>query len=537
MLKSLAIDNYVLVDHLDVSFPGGLVIITGETGAGKSILIGAISLLLGARADVAVLRDKSRNCVIEAVEEEDGNEHYIRRVIAPSGRSRAFFDDQPVSLEELRDTFSGQIDIHSQNQQLLLADRKFRLGIIDGFAGTEKDLSRYCALFEEWQEAKRSLAGLKERIELFERQREYMEFQYEKLSSANICKGEIAALEAEQRQLANSESIRENIDRICGIYESSREESVDSILKNMTASARKVAPLIEEFSNLASRLESVRIELKDIVGDVSGMGEKLVFSPERLSEVDKRLALLYDLLRKHGVQGEEELITLREELRLKIEAHLDGDLECERLEKKCASLERECHEAAEALHDKRLAAAPGLSSLLEESIRSLEMPQAVFSVAITNKNDLGRDGADDVAFLFNANGRELQDLAKCASGGEFSRIMLCLKSVLSGFSGLKTVIFDEIDTGVSGSIADKMGKMIVEMGSNIQVFAITHLPQVASKGNAHYKVFKQTVDGEARSGIRLVEGDQRVREIARLLSGEKLSDEAIANAEFLLKEN
>lgn len=536
MLQRLSIENYALIDHLDIQFPGDLVIITGETGAGKSVLMGALSLLLGAKADASAIKDKNRNCVVEAEFCDQGREVILRRVVSPAGRSRVFVDDEPVSLDELRELSTRLVDIHSQHQHLLLADRRFQLSALDGFAGLGDMMESYKALYEEYVSKRRELAELTDAIALDEKEREYIEFQYEKLNSARLSAGELQELEQEQTILSSSEQIKEYIARAEQLFEG-EENSIESSLREMEGILSRLTSYIPEFEDLRARVESSRIELKDVYEDVAAKGANINYSPKRLEEVDNRLALLYDLMRKHGVDSVEALIELRDNLSQRLSKGLDRSLEKEALEKKLSSLEKECSEMAMAIHSSRVAASPELSTVLQQKIRSLEMPLANFEVSVRLRDSFAGDGQDDIVFLFNANGGQLQELSKCASGGELSRIMLCLKSLMASYVGMPTMVFDEIDTGVSGSIADKMGELIVEMGRNMQIFAITHLPQVASKGSAHFLVYKES-DGDQmpQTKIKEISGEQREREIARMLSGSNLTPEALANARVLLKQ-
>lgn len=536
MLQRLSIENYALIDHLDIQFPGDLVIITGETGAGKSVLMGALSLLLGAKADASAIKDKNRNCVVEAEFSDQGREVILRRVVSPAGRSRVFVDDEPVSLDELRELSTRLVDIHSQHQHLLLADRRFQLSALDGFAGLGDMMENYKALYEEYVSKRRELAELTDAIALDEKEREYIEFQFEKLNSARLSAGELQELEQEQTILSSSEQIKEYIARAEQLFEG-EENSIESSLREMEGILSRLTSYIPEFEDLRARVESSRIELKDVYEDVAAKGANINYSPKRLEEVDNRLALLYDLMRKHGVDSVEALIELRDKLSQRLSKGLDRSLEKEALEKKLSSLEKECSEMAMAIHSSRVAASPELSTVLQQKIRSLEMPLANFEVSVRLRDSFAGDGQDDIVFLFNANGGQLQELSKCASGGELSRIMLCLKSLMASYVGMPTMVFDEIDTGVSGSIADKMGELIVEMGRNMQIFAITHLPQVASKGSAHFLVYKESDGGQMpQTKIKEISGEQREREIARMLSGSNLTPEALANARVLLKQ-
>ena len=537
MLKRLYINNYALIDSLDIDFPENLVIITGETGAGKSILLGALSLLLGGRADVAHLGNKERNCVVEAEFSSNGDEYIVRRVLSPQGRSRAFINDDPVTLDELKELTSTLVDIHSQHQQQLLSDRRFHLSVIDAFAGNADLLKSFSEHYSTYQNLKKKIEELDARIEKSRKNRDYIEFQFNQLSEARLVPGELEELESEQSRLANSELIREQMARIDEIFES-EEQSLPSQLRQLESALDRASAFVPELNALKDRVESARIELKDINYEISSIGEGISSDPVRLETVESRIALIYDLMRKHSADSVDELVSIRDAFSAELEEGVDFDNERSRLASDLDGVISLCDAEASALHEARLKAAPEISARIEASVRSLEMPHAAFRTVISDKAKWGCDGRDDVVFFFSANGEErLQELSKCASGGEMSRIMLCIKDLMSQYAGMPTIIFDEIDTGVSGSIAHKMGEMIVDMGRNMQVIAITHLPQVASKGGAHYIVEKNYgEDGRARSGIRPIEGEERVGEIARMLSGSSLTPEALANARVLLNE-
>lgn len=533
MLKRLTIENYILINHLDIAFPGDLVIITGETGAGKSILLGALSLLLGARADASVVKDTSRNCVVEAEFETAEGSLPVRRVVSSQGRSRAFVNDEPVTLDFLKEIAPTLLDIHSQNQHLLLASRRFQLSVIDGYASTQQDAAAYCGLYQQYTAACRELDRLERTIAEAEKERDYLEFQYGKLCEAHLVEGELSSLEAEEKQLSNSEQIRESLEKAISLFDGGHQP-LNGMLKEAEAALSKVAAFVPGLDEICGRLSSARIELKDISDDISYRRENTASSPGRLEEVENRLALLYDLMRRHGVSSVEELVALRDSIAGKLGGCREERERLEEMRRNCSQLKLRCSAAAEALHSARAAAAEKLSQILQLQIRTLEMPRADFSVRVGKRDSFGPDGVSDVTFLFNANGGEMQNLSSCASGGEMSRIMLCIKSLVSRYGGMPTVIFDEIDTGVSGSIADRMGEMIVDMGGHQQVFAITHLPQVASKGSAHYLVYKEFSEQQAVSRIKKLEGEERTREIARMLSGSTVTPQALANAEVLL---
>ena len=536
MLQRLLIENYALIDHLDITFPGGLVIITGETGAGKSILLGALSLVLGGRSDASVVKDPSRNCVVEAVFEEEGRERIFRRVVSPQGRSRGFMDDEPASVEQLRLAAGRLVDIHSQHQQLLLAERAFQRTVLDSYAGIRSDVDAHARRYQEWLDTGAALKALDEQIAASERERDYLEFQFNQLEAAALREGELEALEAEQQRLSHSESVKEQLARVEQLFEG-EEGSLESRLKEAASALDRIAPWFPEFQDYSTRIESARIELKDVRDEVAARGERIQFDPQRLEEVDARLSQLYALLRKFDVPAVADLIALRDDLSARLGEGLDRQLERSRLQQRVDALAAECRRSADAIHAARVKAAPSLAKLLQEQVRALEMPRARFDVQVEERADIGADGADDICFLFDANERGLAPLSQCASGGELSRIMLCIKALLAEYQGMPTLIFDEIDSGVSGSVAEKMGRLIADMGQRMQVVAITHLPQVASKGAAHLLVYKEPAAAGLRTAIRPLEGEERLLEIARMLSGEDITPEARANAAVLLQGN
>lgn len=535
MLRRLTIRNYILIDSLDINFPGNLVVISGETGAGKSILLGALSLLLGHRADLQVLADDSHNCVIEAEFAHQGEEYILRRVITPQGRSRAFINDEPCTLDEMKAISSRLIDIHSQNGQLLLSDLAYAREVVDHFAALEEDAAACASAFDLWQDARRRLEELRARIEADSREHEFLQFRYDRLQQAGLKVGELESLEAEQKRLAGGQDISEAVAAITSAFDN-EESSISSSLKSVSAAMSRIVRYVPEFEALKERLESARIELRDIEQEVEGFGDSLDFSPERIRQVEDRLSDLYELMRREDVQTEAELIACRDQLDSRLEASQDSELSCAELAKEVETLEAEYLKIASKLSAARREAAPRLDAMVCDSLHGLELPSAKFETAITEAS-AGRMGVDTVRFLFSAQpNTPMQELSKCASGGELSRVMLSLKSLLTGWKGMPTVIFDEIDAGVSGSVAHKMGQRAVEMGRDTQVFVITHLPQVASRGRAHFLVYKTIdADGRAASFIRRIEGEERVREIARMLSGETLTEAALANARVLLE--
>lgn len=535
MLKRLIIQNYALIDSLDISFPDGLIIITGETGAGKSILLGAISLLLGNKADMSVFKDDTKNCVVEA---EFGDDFILRRVLSPNGRSRSFLNDEPVSLSQLSQISNKIIDIHAQHQHLLLTDADFQLSVLDNFAGNQTLLENYVKIFKEHLSVQEQIRILDKKINAAVEESDYNSFLFNQLNEAKLVDGELQELEMEQQRLANAEQIKSSLFEVISLF-NPYDISIVQNLKDAVSHLSKNIKYIDSIKELSDRIDSSRIELNDIEQELSQVAEKIVVSPERLQQVDDRLSLIYSLMKKHHCNSVAELLALQKSLESSL--YEAGNMENERniLAQKLSDLESKRISLAGELSDRRQKSAAALSKKIEVSVRSLEMHQAIFKVVVSKSDKLSITGADNLSFLFSANGGErLGDIAKVASGGELSRVMLALKSLMSEYMHLPTMIFDEIDTGVSGKIADKMGDMIGKMGHNMQIFAITHLPQIASKNGAHYLVYKEfNKNNEAETKIRELSYDERVQELARMLSGSSLSDAAIQNAKVLLTEN
>lgn len=558
MLTRLQVSNYVLIDSLDIDFPEGLVIITGQTGAGKSILLGALSLLLGGKSDASCIAEGADKCIVEAqfdmdpddrdlisifeendLEWEDGH-ITVRRMVAQTGRSRSFVNDTPVTVQTLAALSARLVDIHSQHQTLLLSDRQFQLGMLDRYASDAEILNACSAAFSEVSRIRSELNRLEERIAAVERDRDYNEALLRKLDEAGLRAGELEELEEEQKRLANAEEIKELLCECEGLASMSSgdvEISLANSLKEIQKRLSRLSAYIPSTEELSSRLESVRYEVEDVMADVSSLNEGMDVSPERLQEVDDRLMLLYSLLKKHGCRTLDELIDVRDELKSTLLDSSEMEAERDRLKISLDGAQKHLSSVCTSLHDARQSASPGFAEEIRNSIRSLEMPLADFEVAL-EPAPVSANGADSVSFRFSASGRNPVDISRCASGGELSRIMLSLKDMMARFCNMPTMIFDEIDTGVSGSVADKMGSMICSMGRRMQVFAITHLPQVAAKGNAHYMVTKSVgPDGRTVSKMEKLSAEQRVLEVARMLSGSVLTEAAIANAKSLLGED
>ena len=538
MLRRLTIQNYALIDSLDIELPGGLIIITGETGAGKSIMLGALSLLLGGKGDVSALKDSSKNCVVEGEFELDGEELILRRVISPAGRTRNFINDEPANLGELVSIASRIIDIHAQHQHLLLTDAAYQMQVVDYFAGTRTLLEKYRGVFSQLQKSEAALEELDANIARIEGEREYRQFQFDKLYQASLKEGELEELEQEQKQLANAEQIRDGIYGAVSLMQPMGSSIVQN-LKEAVHILQKSSNFVPELQELCNRLESCRIECKDIEDELETLAGGITVSPQRLEQVEERLSLLYSLMRKHSVASVEELLQVRDSLEQELLGAERSIEDRNALVERIKELEAERNSLAEELSRAREAKIKGLGKTLQDSIRDLQMPYAVFEVALEDSGKYTLQGKDAVQFLFCANGNgKLNPVQKAASGGELSRIMLCLKALMANFTGMPTMIFDEIDTGVSGSIADKMGELIGKMGERMQIIAITHLPQIASKRGTHLLVQKEfDRQNNAATRIRRIEGDERVKEVARMLSGSELTNAALENARELLKEN
>ena len=537
MLKRLTIQNYALIENLDIEFPSGLVIITGETGAGKSIMLGALSLLLGGKGDVSALKDSSRNCVVEGEFETDGEPLILRRVISPAGRTRNFINDEPATLAALTEISSTIVDIHAQHQHLLLTDESYQMKVLDYFAGTGNILEEYLQVHNGLLVMESQLKQLKEEMARKEGELEYRAFQLEKLLEAKLKEGELEDLENEQKQLANSEQIRECISGAVGCMQPISGPIVQN-LKDAVHLLQKCSNFVPELEELCNRLESCRIECKDIEDELEMLAERVVVSPQRLEQVEERLSLLYSLMRKHGVGTVEELLQVQKQLQEDIGGADEDAAKAGQMEQELKVLSSRREALADELGRRRREKTDELASVLQESIRDLQMPYAIFKVELASTEKYTAKGKDTVSFLFSANGdKKLNLLQKAASGGELSRIMLCLKSLMAKYTGMPTMIFDEIDTGVSGSIADKMGALIGKMGERMQIFAITHLPQIASKKGTHLLVYKEfDKENNATTHIRQLQGEERVMEVARMLSGAELTEAALENARVLLGE-
>ena len=550
MLRSLYIQNYALIEKLDIDFGSGFSVITGETGAGKSIILGAIGLLLGQRADVKSIRQGAAKCVIEARFEIAGygmrpffeeneleyeDECILRREVYASGKSRAFINDTPASLVQMKELGEQLIDVHSQHQNLLLNKEGFQLNVLDILAHDEEELTNYQSLHREWKQVQQDLEDLIVLAEQNKADEDYIRFQLEQLEDAQLAAGEQEELEQEADTLSHAEEIKAGLFR-AGQVMNSDEGGLLSALKeclNTMLGLQKVYPSAGE---LAERLESSYIELKDISQEVSGKEEEIEFNPVRLEEVNDRLNLIYTLQQKHRVTTVDELLALADDYAAKLANITSSDEQIEELKVRSEALYSKVKKQAAVLTKLRTAAAREVEKQMAARLIPLGMPNVRFRVEIGARKEPGVHGADTVNFLFSANKNgALQSISSVASGGEIARVMLSVKAMIAGAVKLPTIVFDEIDTGVSGEIADRMADIMQEMGdSDRQVISITHLPQIAARGRAHYKVYKQDNETETNSHIRRLADEERIEEIAHMLSGATLTDAALNNAKALL---
>ncbi len=550
MLKSLYIKNYALIDSLEIDFEPGFSVITGETGAGKSIILGALSLILGQRADTKTIKQGENKCIIEgsfdvsaydlkAFCEEysieyDPENYILRREILATGKSRAFINDSPVNLNDLKELGGRLIDVHSQHQNLLLNDTRFQMQVVDALAGNNVLLKDYQQAFRSYQQAEKELQELRFSVQKNKEEEDYLRFQYQSLHEASIQEGELEELEAEQEMLAHAEDIKSALFRIQSAL-SDDERGIVSNLKDSLNASNSLNKVYTKAEEISQRLETAYIDLKDLSTELERQIEDVEFNPERLSFIDSRLDLFYNLQRKHHVSSNMELLDIMNDLKERIEKLDSSDESLSKLEKEVAAKYENALEKAENLTDRRIAVIPSFEKELIKKIAYLGMPNIRFECKVIAEDNLNIYGQDSILFLFSANKNvPLQPVANIASGGEISRLMLCLKSMIAGATALPTIIFDEIDTGVSGEIADKMGLIMSDFGKEMQVIAITHLPQIAAKGNVHYKVYKSDNEDSTVTHLVRLSDKERLDEIARMLSGSTITEAAIQNAKVML---
>lgn len=551
MLKQLYIKNFTLIDTLDMEFRSGFSVITGETGAGKSIILGAIGLLLGQRADSKSVKMGTDKCVIEAhfdlsrygMErffdeneiEFDAEDTIIRRELTSAGKSRAFINDTPVALSMLKELGEQLVDVHSQHQNLLLNKQDFQLNVVDIIADDAKELTDYQQTYVRYQELKKEEQRLREDIEQGRQQVDFMQFQYDELTNARLSDGEQEELEQRSETMSHSEDIK------TALYEaesalSGDEGGVVSNLKKAVSALQGIEHVYPDVAELAERMNSCYIELKDAAAEVSGKMDDVDFDPAELDMVNTRLGRIYELQKKYKVERVDQLLAIQEELGRKLSNIENSDEALAEIERQVSETLKDARRKAELLTEKRRVAAGAIEKQMRERLVPLGMPNVRFEIAV-EQEPLGRCGQDKVSFLFSANtSTPLQPVSQVASGGEIARVMLSLKAMISGAVKLPTIIFDEIDTGVSGKIAEQMARMMSEMGHcDRQVISITHLPQIAALGSTHYKVYKDETAQGTTTHMLMLNDEERVREIAQMLSGSDVSEAAIQNAKELLK--
>lgn len=553
MLKQLYIKNFTLIDTLDIRFNPGFSVITGETGAGKSIILGAINLLLGQRADIKNIKPDNSRCVIEAhfdisrynmqdffTQNDidfDAADCILRRELSTSGKSRAFINDIPVPLNIIRALGQQLVDIHSQHQNLMLNEEDFQLNVVDIIAQNKKLLCKYKECFNDYKAAKKAAEQLRIEIEENKKNEDYLRFQLKELSEANLKSGMQDELERESEKLSHVEEIKAALysaDTILSPGES--ETGVLDMLKEASRSLDDVSAIYPEIKNISERLESCYIELKDISHEISAETDSIEFDPSRLEMINTQLDKIYSLEQKYHLANIEELLNLQAEIDKQLNNIDNSDDELSKLERQEKELFEKCESMASELTSIRTKAAKIIETEMRDRLIPLGIPNVRFSINI-DKKDLCNDGHDRVAFLFSANtNTPMQPVSQVASGGEIARVMLSLKAMISGAVKLPTIIFDEIDTGVSGKIAEKMADIMQEMAeAERQVISITHLPQIAAKGITHYKVYKEETESGTSSRMLLLNKEERINEIAQMLSGSEISDAAVSNAKELLK--
>ncbi len=552
MLQQLSIKNYALIEESTIHFPEGYVVITGETGAGKSILLGALGLVLGNRADSDALFDKTKKCVVEALfnisnlqlEElfathdiDFENETCIRREINADGKSRAFVNDTPVTLAVLKELSERLIDVHSQHQTLMLNQHAFQFKLIDAFAQLKQPLINYSEDFSKYQTVKKQLIELKAKEAQLKKEQDFLQFQLDELEQFSPKEDELGELEKESEVLENAESIKQQLSTISELINGDHE-NVISKLNLLKPVLTQLSRYGENYNELNKRLNGVYIELKDIASESASLCDDITADPERLQILNERLDNYNRLLKKHSVTNEKELIALWREMEEKISVIQSFDDDVERLEKEMNALHKKLVAQAKTLSDQRKKIIPEIEHNVSAMLEQLSMPNAKFKIELKEKTELGILGKDEINFLFSANkGSEFKDIEKVASGGELSRLMLCIKSLAAQKTALPVIIFDEIDTGVSGDVADKIGSILQAMGKNRQVISITHLPQIASKGTSHLFVYKEDHPTKTISKIKQLKNEERILEIAKMLSSGNPGEAAINNAKELLQLN
>jgi len=550
LIKHLLIKNFALIDDLEVDFFEGFSVMTGETGAGKSIVIGAISLILGKRADLQSLKNKSEKCVVEGLFsvnkkkfesffsqndlDFDPDNTILRREILPSGKSRAFINDSPVSLAQLRELADQVLDLHSQNSTTLLQSSSFQLAVVDHFCKNGQLLESYSKIFAQYQQLTSKLELLRQSEKISETEQDFFKFQYEEIEKAELKTGEQEEIEEELKVLNNAGEIKTRLSSVSNLIEG--EHGMTSIFDNILSEIKPVKNISRELTEMYSRIESTYVEFSDVARELMKIDDKIEVNPQRTEELSERINLIYHLEQKHRVNGIDELIKIKDNYLEKIEQHQSVSNEIQAVEQQLAKIKSQLTNMASELSTKRKHAIPDIESQITAKILGLGMPDAKILLKLQKTEGLAHNGADRVSFMFNANkGGELQEMAKVASGGELSRLMLAIKSQIATGNLVSSIIFDEIDSGVSGEIAGKMAAIMQTLAKEIQVISITHLPQIAARGQHHYLVTKDSDENSTTTYVKLLSEKDRVVEIAKMLSDTKISSSALQTAQELLK--
>ncbi|MBQ9253673.1 MAG: DNA repair protein RecN [Bacteroidales bacterium] len=554
MLKSLKIENYTLIKECNISFPKGFSVITGETGAGKTILLGALSLVLGQRADTSVLMDKEKKCIVEAVfllENDDlqplfldndidyDKETIFRREILPSGKSRCFVNDTPVQLSIVKQFANNLVDIHSQSSTINLKDRGFQLAFVDNFLPEVNAVNDYRRVYYDYKNLDKEIEELKQQEILFNRDKSYNEFLFEELAKANLKEDEQQTLEQQVEFMSNVQEIKDNINSSIFLFDNDNGNNLLGDLISVKNLLQNISSYDNKLQEIYSRIDSVLIEMKDVFSDLNSFNDNISFDKTLLDECNERLDLIYSLQKKHGVSSIKELIEIKEDLDKKLQMTSDISSVLDKKQKEKDKYIKQLYSLSDELHSKRIASAKEIELKVLPLLSQMAMKDAVLKIEVIKGEELTENGLDEVRFLFNANKTKndsLSDMSKVISGGELSRLMLALKAVVAERFAMATMLFDEIDTGISGDIASKTADIMKSIADNHQVIVITHLVQVAAKAKTHFKVYKQTIQEQTYSNIKVLDKEERLQEIAQMISGDKVTKEALANAKTLLND-
>ena len=546
MLKQLSIQNYAIIDAIDIKFPGGMNVVTGETGAGKSIIMGALGLILGDRADSSALVNKGKKCIVEGVFKTDNKagvkkflrdneldadeELVLRREIGVNGKSRAFINDTPVNLEQLRELSSLLVDLHQQFDALQLGENDFQREVVDALAGNKNVIGEFRIIYSEWKRIQQELDELKDQKHQFDKEADYNRFQFTELDEAGFRENELEETDAELKMLNNSEGIKSALSKVYFELKES-ERPLVSQLKGLSNQLQVYASFHPQLPELIKRLQSAQLELQDVAGDLNSISDHINFSPEKIEQLNDRLSLGYKLMKKHGVKTTNELLAIQNQLQEKLQAVLNIDDNIQQKEKQLSTTNKKALELANEISEERKKQVKPLEEKVNKLLAQVGMPNAKIKVEIKEEDELNSYGKNSIEFLFDANrSKQFLPVRKVASGGELSRLMLCIKSLVAQKLDMPTLIFDEIDTGISGEAARQVGIIMKELAGNRQVICITHQPQIAGKANAHFFVYKEIVKDEVKTNIRLLNKDERITAIAKMLSGEKPTAAAMENA-------